>query len=102
MRAETHTMSYYRELERKVFSRIPGVTEIESASPEERDRLSGEYPDAAFVLMIADNLLCGVRGISTINQKAYLAILCGEEIANVRFRHTKEMDDYFARHGWDD
>ena len=98
----THTMSYYREIERKVFPTIPGLTEIVSAPPADRDRLAGKYPDAAFALMIADSLLCGVPGIGAINQRAYLAILNGEDIASVRSRHTKEMDDYFSRHGWDD
>lgn len=102
MSMETHTMSFYREKEREVFPAIPGLTEIVSAPPAERDQLAGKYPDAAFALMIADNLLCGVPGIGAINQRAYLSILNGEDIASVRFRHSKEMDDYFSRHGWDD
>lgn len=96
----TRTMRYYREKERVVFQKIPGMAAlIESRfSPD----AVGQYPDAAFACMVADNLLCGDREQSAINQRAYFAILNGEPIANVRFRYDKETGAYLNRHMWDD
>lgn len=98
----THTMAYYREKERIAYSTIPGGDKILSSSPAERDKLEERYPDAVFALMVADNLLGQDREQCEINQSAYLSILNGEEIADVRFRYDSAMRKYVERHLWDD
>lgn len=52
--------------------------------------------------MVSNNLLCGDREQSEMNQQAYLAILYGEDIGNIRFRFDREMQAYVWRHMWDD
>ena len=64
--------------------------------------LEEEYPDAVFALMVADNLLGQDREQCEINQSAYLSILKGEDIADVRFRYDSAMRKYVERHLWDD
>lgn len=96
----TRTMRYYREKEREVFQKIPGMAAlIESRFSADA---VGRHPDASFACMVADNLLCGDWEQSSINQRAYFAILNGEPIANVRFRYDKETEAYLKRHMWDD
>ena len=102
MHSGTHTISYYRQLEQQVFPNIKGMSELTDPDPAIRERAAAEYPDAVFALQVADNLLCGIREISQINQKAYLAILRGENVSAVRHRHGRELDAYFKRHSWDD
>lgn len=102
MDAAFHTISYYRGLEADAFSKIPGMTELRSCRTENRDELHEKYPDAVFAAMLADSLLTGDRELSAINQKAYLSILKGENIADVRFRYDRETDTYWKRHMWDD
>ena len=94
----THTMAYYREKERIAYSAIPGMDMILSSNSAEREL----YPDAAFALMIADNLVGHDKEQCEINQSAYLSILNGEEIADVRFRYDSAMRKYVERHLWDD
>lgn len=98
----THTMAYYRERERIAYSAIPGMDMILSSSSAERENLEELYPDAAFALRIADNLVGHDREQCEINQSAYLSILNGEEIANVRFRYDNAVRKYVERHLWDD
>ena len=102
MGTATHTMAYYREKERIAYSAIPGMDKILSSSPSEREKLEGKYPDAVFALMVADNLLGQDREQCEINQSAYLSILKGEDIADVRFRYVSAMRKYVERHLWDD
>lgn len=98
----THTMAYYREKERIAYSAIPGMDQLLSSSPVEREKLEEEYPDAVFALMVADNLLGQDREQCEINQSAYLSILKGEDIADVRFRYDSAVRKYVERHLWDD
>lgn len=98
----THTMQYYREKEKAAFSAIPGMNELLHADDSQRSELAGKYPDAVFALTMADNLLCGDREQNEINQQAYIAILNGEKMANIRFRYDKETEAYVKCHMWDD
>lgn len=50
---------------------------------------------------MAGSLFDHDQEISHINQRAYFAILDGEEIANVRHRHDKDMECYLQIHQWD-
>ena len=102
MGTATHTMAYYREKERIAYSAIPGMDQILISSPVEREKLEEEYPDAVFALMVADNLLGQDREQCEINQSAYLSILKGEDIADVRFRYDSAVRKYVERHLWDD
>ena len=75
MGTATHTMAYYREKERIAYSAIPGMDQILSSSPVEREKLEEKYPDAVFALMVADNLLGQDREQCEINQSAYLPMM---------------------------
>ena len=59
------------------------------------------YPDAAFALMVANHLSMGNQEQNAIHQKAYLSILEGEPIQNVRFRYDYDLEQYLERHMWD-
>ena len=48
-----------------------------------------------FAIMIHEEMICKFAGVRNIARKAHAAILNGEEIENVRFRFSKEMDEYF-------
>ena len=102
MGTATHTMAYYREKERIAYSAIPGMDQILSSSPVEREKLEEKYPDAAFALMIADHLVGHDREQCEINQSAYLSILNGEKITDIRFRYDNAVRKYVERHLWDD
>ena len=102
MGTATHTMAYYREKERIAYSAIPGMDQILSSSPVEREKLEEKYPDAVFALMVADNLVGHEKELCEINQSAYCSILKGEDIANVRFRYDSTVRKYVGRHLWDD
>lgn len=65
------------------------------------ESVSTKYPDAVFAIMIHDEMVCGIRGVRNIVQKAHAAIIEGENMENIRFRYTKEMDEYFREHTWD-
>lgn len=97
-----HSMRELREIERIVYSRIPGMEKLLCATASERDAIAVEYPDAVFALSLADNLLGLDREQCAINQSAYVAILNGENIADVRFLYDNAMKKYVERHLWDD
>lgn len=101
MGTATHTMAYYREKERIAYSAIPGMDQLLSSSPVEREKLEEKYPDAAFALMILDNLFVGDREQNEIHQKAYTAILGGESITGVRFKYDYDLESYLLKHMWD-
>lgn len=93
---------YYTDRERVAYQKIAGMNEVLRVKPADMETVSAKYPDAAFVLMIHDEMVCGIRGVRNIVQKAHAAILDGESMENIRFRYTKEMDEYFREHTWDD
>ena len=99
----SHSIHHYRQMEKPVFDRIPGIRELRNAETEEQYALlQARYPDAAFALMTAGNLFCRDRELNAIHLKAYRAILDGEAIANVRFRYDYDLECYLERHLWDD
>lgn len=94
-------MQDYASREQAAFSRIPGMNELIHAAPEKRGETEGKYPDAAFALMVANHLSMGNQEQNAIHQKAYLSILSGESIQNVRFRYDYDLEQYLERHMWD-
>lgn len=99
---KAHTMQRLKQKEQMVFPTIPGMSELLHAEPEHALQLQAKYPDAVFAIHVADNLFHHNRELSLIMQKAYFAILNGENIADVRFRYEKDTDDYWNNHMWDD
>ena len=93
--AISHTRQELLQQQEAVFSRIPGISVLRRATPEDIAELEMKYPDAAFALMISDNLFVGDH------QKAYTAILSGESISGVRFRYDFDTESYLRRHMWD-
>ena len=93
---------YYTDRERVAYQKISGMNEVLSANPADMEKVSAKYPDAVFAIMIHEEMICRVAGIRNIVRKAHAAILEGEGIENVRFHYTKEMDEYFREHTWDD
>ena len=91
----------YFDLLAATLSRIPGINALRNATPEDIAELEMKYPDAAFALMISDNLFVGDRELNEIHQKAYTAILSGESISGVRFRYDFDTESYLRRHMWD-
>ena len=78
-----------------------GMAELLHTPPEKRDDLEDRYPDAAFALMVAGHLSMGNQEQNAIHQKAYLSILGGEPVQNVRFRYDYDLEQYLERHMWD-
>ena len=99
--AISHTRQELLQRQEAVFSRIPGISALRRATPEDIAELEIKYPDAAFALMISDNLFVGDRELNEIHQKAYTAILRGESIPGVRFRYDYDTESYLRRHMWD-
>lgn len=93
---------YYTDSERIAYQKISGLNEVLKAKPSEMESVSTKYSDAVFAIMIHDEMVCGIRGVRNIVQKAHAAIIEGENMENIRFRYTKEMDEYFREHAWDD
>ena len=89
MQCNQHNSFRMRDLaarEQDVYSRIPGMKELLHATPDKWNDVELRYPDAAFALMVANHLSMGNQEQNAIHQKAYLSILEGEPIQNVRFR----------------
>lgn len=96
-----HTRQELLRQEQSCFSRIPGMDKLLHAAPECVPALEAKYPDAAFALMVADNLFAGDREQNEIHQRAYTAILNGEPIPGVRFRYDYDLEAYLLNHMWD-
>lgn len=96
-----YTMRNLQEQEFTVFSRIPGMDKLRCATPDKIPELETKYPDAAFAMMIANNLHLGDREQNEIHQKAYTAILKGESITGVRFKYDYDLESYLLKHMWD-
>lgn len=96
-----YTMQFLREKEQTVFNTIPGMERLRWATPDTISELEAKYPDAAFALMIANNLHIGDREQNEIHQKAYTAILNGESITGVRFKYDYDLEAYLLKHMWD-
>ncbi len=87
--------------EKTAFSRIPGMDKLRSAAPDTLAALKNKYPDAAFALMISENLFTGDWEQNEIHQRAYKAILEGESMTEIRFRYDCDLEEYLLRHMWD-
>lgn len=97
----TKRMQDFQAREQAAFSRIPGMNELLRATPEKWSEAELRYPDAAFALMVANHLSMGNQEQNAIHQKAYLSILGGESIQNVRYRYDYDLEQYLERHMWD-
>ena len=102
MNTNTHTLEYYRKKELDVFPNIPGMKELLKLQPDATFDVAEKYPDAAFALMTASDLMNGDRERNSINQEAYFEILQGKNIADIRKRHHRAMEKYLREHLWDD
>ena len=96
-----HTRQDLQRQEEAVFNSIPGLNALRHAAPESIPELEAKYPDAAFALMISDNLFVGDREQNEIHQQAYTAILNGESITGVRFKYDYDLESYLLKHMWD-
>lgn len=92
---------FYRQKETAVLYRIPGVRELIGTTADQRSALEQKYPDAAFALDILSNPFVQDRELGSIRMDAYSAILNGEAIATVHYKHDRQMEAYVARHNWD-
>ena len=88
--AISHTMQELLQRQEAFFRRIPGISALRHAAPE-------NIPE----LMFSDNLFVGDRELNEIHQKAYTVILSGESISGVRFRYDYDTESYLRRHMWD-
>lgn len=95
------TIQHLLETESAAFSKIPGMDKLLHAAPGSIPELGKKYPDAAFALMIAENLFVGDQEQNVIHQRAYTAILKGEPIANIRFKYDYDLESYLLKHMWD-
>lgn len=96
-----HTRQELLRQQEAVFSRIPGIEALRHVAPEQAAELEAQYPDAAFALMITENLFVGDREQNEIHQKAYTAILNGESITGVRYKYDWDLEAYLLKHMWD-
>ena len=98
----TTAIRFYTDQEKRAYEKISGMSEVLSAKPTELENLSEKHPDAIFAIMIHDEMVCSIQGIRNIVRRAHASIMDGENMENIRFRYSKEMDDYFREHSWDD
>ena len=96
-----HTRQELLHQQEAVFRSIPGIEALRHAAPERAAELEAQYPDAAFALMITENLFVGDREQNEIHQKAYTAILNGESITGIRFKYDWDLEAYLLKHMWD-
>ena len=82
---------FFRMREENALRRIPGVRELQRATPEQRGAVEIKYPDAIFALQIISNPFVNDREVGAIRMDAYAAILDGEAIADVRYKYDRQM-----------
>ncbi len=95
------TTSLKEQLLRKeaaAFRQIPGMDKLRHSNDP---KWTAAYPDAAFALMLSQNLHMGDREQNEIHQRTYLSILNGMSIPDARFRYEHDTDAYLRRHMWD-
>ena len=73
----TSAIRFYTDSKQVASQKIDSMNEVLNASP------------AAFEL------------IRSIVRRTHTAILDGENMENIRFRYTREMDEYFQKYAWD-
>ena len=68
-----------------------------------RNQIQGLVFRVGHGVQLGDGTVGGLHQLLLIIvQKAHAAIMDGENMENIRFRYTKEMDEYFREHTWDD
>ena len=81
---------------------IPGFPQLVQADGNSYDTLAKKYPDAAFTMMVMNNLFHHDSEFSEIHQQAFSSIVEGTNISSVRKRYNLCMDAYWQKHLWDD
>ncbi len=100
--ASVRTLQDYLDQAAPVLLEIPGLSQLMQADGNSYDVLAGMYPDAAFTLMVMNNLFHHDCEFSEIHQQAFSAIIDGADIPSVRRRYDLCMDAYWQKHSWDD
>lgn len=85
-----------------VLLQIPGFPQLVQADGNSYDTLAKKYPDAAFTMMVMNNLFHHDSEFSEIHQQAFSSIVEGTNISSVRKRYNLCMDAYWQKHLWDD
>ena len=73
--ASVHTLQDYLDQAAPVLLEIPGLSQLMQANGNSYDVLAGMYPDAAFTLMVMNNLFHHDCEFSEIHQQAFSAII---------------------------
>lgn len=97
----TNILRELRNKEREVFPTIPGMMELLSAGPDTIDNAVMKHPLAAFACRMSNEIFCHDKEISQITLRAYLQIVNGGSIAEIKHRYEKDMALYAERHNWD-
>lgn len=81
--ASVRTLQDYLDQAAPVLLEIPGLSQLMRADGNSYDVLVGMYPDAAFTLMVMNNLFHHDCEFSEIHQQAFSAIIDGALYAGV-------------------
>lgn len=100
--ASVHTLQDYLDQAAPVLLEIPGLSQLMRADGNSYGVLAEKYPDAAFTLMVMNNLFHHDCEFSEIHQQAFTSIVGGTDIPSVRSRYDLCMDAYWQKHLWDD
>ena len=76
--ASVRTLQDYLDQAAPVLLEIPGLSQLMQANGNSYDVLAGMYPDAAFTLMVMNNLFHHDCEFSEIHQQAFLPSLMGQ------------------------
>ena len=77
MAMTTSAIRFYTDIKQVAFQKIDSMNEVLNASPAD------------------------FEVIRSIVRRAHTAILDGDNMENIRFRYTREMDEYFQKYAWD-
>lgn len=97
-----HTLREYISHAMPVLMQIPGFSALATETEQEYDATAATYPDAAFAMMIMNNLFHHDMEFAAIHQQAFSSIVDGADIPSVRKRYDFCMDAYWQKHLWDD
>ena len=104
-----HTRQELFAQQETVFNSIPGLNALRHAAPESIPELEAKYPDAAFALMISDNLFVGDREQNEIHQLAFDVVVHLELAGFLAQKHSaaaaEDFDvapEFLWEHGQDD
>lgn len=85
--APIHTLQDYLNQAAPVLLQIPGFPQLVQADGNSYDTLAKKYPDAAFTMMVMNNLFHHDSEFSEIHQQAFSSIVEGTNISSVRKRY---------------